>query len=74
LKIDKIALEHHLPHEAKQTLPTYLQNVFIPLELSHSCDRKSLGSMCAKLHTIAASNNRDHVLRSLFAYISHYVQ
>ena len=31
----------------------------------YCCDRKSPGSMCAKLHTVAASNNRDHVPQSL---------
>jgi len=30
--------------------------------------------MCAKLSTVAASNNRYHVQWSLFAYTSHYVQ
>jgi len=30
--------------------------------------------MCAKLRTMAASNNRDHAPQSLFAYASHQVQ
>jgi len=30
--------------------------------------------MGAKLRTVAASNNRDHVLQSLYAYASHQVQ
>ena len=32
------------------------------------CDRKSPSSMCTKLHTVAASNNRDHAPQSLFTY------
>jgi len=35
---------------------------------------ESPGGKCAKLHTVAASNNRDHTPRSLSAYVSHYVQ
>jgi len=31
-------------------------------------------SMCAKLRTMAASNNRDHAAQSLFAYASNQVQ
>jgi len=30
--------------------------------------------MCAKLRTVAASNNRDHASQSLFAYASRYAQ
>jgi len=30
--------------------------------------------MCAKLRTVAASNNRDHASQSHFAYASHHVQ
>jgi len=32
-----------------------------------------LSGMCAKLRTVAASNNRDHAPQSLFAYASRYV-
>jgi len=30
--------------------------------------------MCAKLRTLAASNNRDHAPQSLFAYTGRYVE
>jgi len=30
------------------------------------CDRNTLSAMCAKLRTVAASNNRDHTPRSLY--------
>ena len=35
---------------------------------------ESPSGKCAKLHTVAASNNRDHTQRSLSAYASHYIQ
>jgi len=35
---------------------------------------ESPSGKCAKLHTVAASNNRDLTPRSLSAYASHYVQ
>jgi len=40
----------------------------------YCCDRKSPSGMCAKFHTVAASNNRVHAPRSLSAYASHQVQ
>jgi len=35
---------------------------------------ESPSGMCAKLCTVAASNNKDHAQRSLFAYANHNVQ
>jgi len=35
---------------------------------------ESPSGKCAKHHTVAASNNRDHMPWSLFAYASRYVQ
>jgi len=35
---------------------------------------ESLSSKCTKLHTVEASNNRDHTPQSFFTYASHYVQ
>ena len=34
----------------------------------------SLSNKCAKLQTVAASNNREHMSWSHFAYASHYIQ
>jgi len=38
------------------------------------CDRKIPNGMCAKLSTVATSNNRDHAPQLLFAYASNFVQ
>jgi len=35
---------------------------------------ESPSGKCAKLYTMVASNNRDHMPWSLFAYASYYVQ
>jgi len=35
---------------------------------------ESPSGICAKLRTVAASNNRDNAPQSLFAYASHFVQ
>jgi len=35
---------------------------------------ESPSGMCAKLHTVSASNNRDHAPQSLFEYVGHYAQ
>jgi len=35
---------------------------------------ESLSDKCAKLHTVATSNIRDHASRSLFAYANYYIQ
>jgi len=35
---------------------------------------ESPSSMCTKLHTVAASSNRDHAPQSLAAYASRYIQ
>jgi len=35
---------------------------------------ESPSGMCAKFHTVAASNNWDHTPRSLSTYPRHYVQ
>ena len=48
-----------------------------PSHLGHSTTLLLLenpSDMCAKRHTMAASNNRDHMPWSLFVYASHYVQ
>jgi len=35
--------------------------VHILVTAPYCCDRKSPSGKCAKLHTVAASNNRDHM-------------
>jgi len=38
-------------------------------EYIYCCDRKSPSGMCAKLRTVAASNNRDHALQSFYYFL-----
>jgi len=45
------------------------------IELLQELLRSEIPSgMCAKLRTVAASNNKVHAPQSLFAYASHFVQ
>jgi len=49
-------------------------NLHILVTAPFCCYRKSPSGMCAKLRTVAATNNRVHMPWSLSAYASHYVQ
>ena len=60
----------------RSALGTRQEKVWEPLSyMKYVLLRSEIPSgMRAKLRTVAASNNRDHASRSLFAYASHYVQ
>jgi len=52
-----------------------LHSIFLmTCKVEKCCNQKSPSGMFAKLHTVAASNNRVHVPRSLSAYASRYIQ
>ena len=53
--------------QTKHDLCIYLMNDHA--DCCYCCDRKSPSGMCAKLRTVAASNNRDHVSQSLYYYL-----
>ena len=45
---------------------TLVQRRHAALAMDYCCDRKSPRGKCTKLHTVAASKNRDHAPRSLY--------
>jgi len=79
LPLNLSALKHWLRYEhEKKTFKIYFS--LHPFTNRDECAciillrSENPSSMCAKLRTAAASNNRDHASQSLFAYACRYVQ